>query len=201
MKKFIFLSLFLLAATSAGAETVYLKNGVVASGKIVEKTGASLLLDVGGTKVTYYNDEIDRIEEGDAAPAAAPAAAAPVSEAKRKLILQFIDVFGTRSSMSANFEQMMNSMSPADAAKMRTAFKIDDIIEALIPLYDKYFSEADLQSFINFYGSEDGKKLVSTIPQIMRGSVEISAKYFEEHMPEEFKKQANAAPAAESVAK
>ncbi|MEI6437498.1 MAG: DUF2059 domain-containing protein [Candidatus Omnitrophota bacterium] len=231
MKKFLFFALFLLvtasiACSGAGAETIYLKSGATATGKIVQKTDASVVIDIGGASVTYYKDEIDRIDDAaPAAPAAAvPAPAAPVavapavpasvaaavatdqpagtiSPSKHDLIMKFVDVFGTRASMKANFEQMMSSLSPEESAKLRGAFNVDDIIEQLVPLYDKYFTEADLTAFVNFYGSADGKKLVSTIPQIMRGSVEVSAKYFESHMPEEFKKgvaakEAGAAPAA-----
>ena len=103
------------------------------------------------------------------------------------MILQFIDVFGTKSSMAANFDQMMASLKPEEAQKLRNAFKVDEIIERLLPLYDKYFSEADLTAMIAFYSSPEGKKLVQTIPQLMRDSVEVSAKYFEAKMPEEFK--------------
>ncbi len=202
MKKFLFFTMFLLVAASAGAETVYLKSGATATGKIVEKNDKSVVIDIGGATVTYYNDEIDRIDA--TAPAAAPVAAVPaasavsaaqpvvpsgpISQAKHDLIMKFVDVFGTRASMKANFDQMMSSLSPEEAAKLRNAFSVEEIIELLVPLYDKYFTESDLAAYVTFYGSTDGKKLVATIPQIMLGSVEISAKYFEAHMPEEFKK-------------
>jgi hypothetical protein len=219
MKKYVFFALFLFAAAAAGAETVYLKSGVKVAGKITEKTDNSVVVDIGGASVTYYKDEIDRIDDGStpAEPEPAPVAAAapapavsaeavavvsgaPLSPAKRDLILQFIDVFGTRSSMKANFDQMMSSMSPEEGAKLRSAFSVDAIIEELVPLYDKYFSENDLRAYIAFYGSTDGKKLVNTIPQIMRGSVEVSAKYFEAHMPAEFKKAASDAGSASASA-
>ena len=189
MKTIILGVMFLAAATSAGAETIYLKSGTTVNGRITEKTDTSVTVDVGGATATYYQDEIDRIEEG-AAAAAVPGA--PVSEAKKQLILKFIDVFGTRASMNANFEQMMASLKPEDAEKLRNAFKVDEIIDQLIPLYDRYFTDADLTALIGFYGSPEGKKLVDTIPQLMRDSVEVSAKYFEAKMPQEFKDQAAA---------
>ncbi len=197
MKKCSLFILFLLMSAAANAETVYLKSGSTATGKIVDKRESSIVLDIGGATVTYYNDEIDRIDEGGA-PAAAvaespvSAPAGSISTMKRDLILKFIDVFGTHSSMKANFEQMMASIGVEEADKLRSAFDVDEIIELLVPLYDRYMSESDLRAYIAFYGSADGRKLVEAIPQIMRGSVEISAKYFEERMPEEFKKGAAA---------
>ncbi len=211
MKKFLFFTILVLAAAAVnapsvvGAETIYLKSGATATGKIVDKNDASVVIDIGGATVTYYKDEIDRIDSGAvAAPvAAAPAAQDPaaaasagveqrVSQAKHDLIMKFIDAFGTRASMKANFDQMMTSLGADEAAKLRGAFNVDEIIEQLVPLYDKYFTESDLTAYVNFYASADGQKLVSSIPQIMRGSVEISAKYFESHMPEEFKKNIGA---------
>ena len=62
---------------------------------------------------------------------------------------------------------------------------VDEILEQLIPLYDKNFTEDQLKAFITFYSSPDGKKLLDTIPILMRDSVDISAKYFEEKFPEE----------------
>lgn len=225
MKKILFFTVFLLAAASAGAETIYLKSGVTATGKIVDQNDTSVVIDIGGATVTYYKDEIDHMDQGAlAVPAKAPAVevSAPVpapvavpapepatqpvisggplagsgplagpgsiSQSKHDLIMRFVDVFGTRASMKANFDQMMTSLGPDEAAKLRNAFNVEEIIEQLVPLYDKYFTESDLTAYVNFYGSADGKKLVSAIPQIMRGSVDISARYFEAHMPEEFKK-------------
>ncbi len=110
-----------------------------------------------------------------------------VEPAKKELILKFIDVFGTRQAMASNFAQMLTQLPPDQAEKLRGVFSVDAIIEELVPVYDRHFSEAELTAFINFYSSTEGRKLVSTIPQIMKESVDVSAKYFEAHMPEELK--------------
>ena len=122
------------------------------------------------------------------APAAAPQApAAPVMGEKRELILKFIDVFGTRRTMEQNLKAMFDDMGPNDpqAKKFKENVRVDEIIEQLIPLYDKNFNEDQLKAFIAFYSSPDGKKLLDTIPILMRDSVDISAKYFEEKFPDE----------------
>ena len=126
-----------------------------------------------------------------ALPVAAPSAV--LTGDKKAKILKFIDVFGTRETMKMNFEQILASMPPQDAEKLKGAFNIDDVIQELLPLYDKYFTSEDLDGFIQFYSSPTGKKLVQTIPTIMKESVDVSAKYFEEHLPPEMKEQAQAA--------
>ena len=122
-----------------------------------------------------------------AAPAVAetPTAPAPVTGEKRELILKFIDVFGTRRTMEQNLQAMFDDMGPDDpqAKKFKDNVRVDEIIEQLIPLYDKNFTEDQLKAFIAFYSSAEGKKLLETIPVLMRDSVDISAKYFEEKFP------------------
>jgi hypothetical protein len=118
-------------------------------------------------------------------PVAGPSVTTPGN--KKDKVLKFIEVFGTRDTMKMNFDQIMSSMPPEDSQKLKQAFNIDDVILELVPLYDKYFTAEDLDSFIAFYSSPAGKKLVQNIPLIMKESVDISAKYFEEHMPSDMK--------------
>ena len=120
--------------------------------------------------------------------AAAPAAASSEAPApdKKELILKFIDVFGTRQAMSDNLTEMLKTMpedSP-DTKKLKEGIKVDEIIERLVPIYDKQFSAKELQAFIDFYSSPDGQKLVRGIPVIMKESVDVSSKYFSEKFPE-----------------
>jgi hypothetical protein len=128
------------------------------------------------------------------APAVAPtlpvtAPSGVVSADKKAKILKFIDVFGTRDTMKMNFDQILASMPPQDAEKLKGAFNIDDVIQELVPLYDKYFTAEDLDGFIQFYTSANGRKLVQVIPLIMKESVDVSAKYFEEHIPADMKEE------------
>ncbi len=124
--------------------------------------------------------------------AAAPAEPAVMGE-KRELILKFIDVFGTKRAMEQNLETMFKDMGPNDpqTQKFKDNVRVDEIIEQLIPLYDKHFSADELKACITFYSSPEGQKLLQTIPVLMQESVDISAKYFEQKFP-----AAPAAPAA-----
>jgi uncharacterized protein len=199
MKNLIYLPIVLLCLTSTvNAATIHLKNGKAVTGTILEQNDKNVKVSVDGTTMTYYADEVQDID-GVAlaqAPKAQPLTGviqpvASVPGAKRDLILKFIEVFGTKDAMAKNLEAMMQSL-PADdpqSQKIKNNIKVDEIIEQLIPLYDKQFSEADLKGFIDFYSSPQGRKLVQSIPEIMRGSVEVSAKYFQEKFPELQEKQ------------
>lgn len=197
----------------AQAETVILKNGSAVEGKIIEKDGRKVKLEVNGVPMTYYLDEIEVIDgvaptmavtpspEPSApapavsnnlvVPAAAPVVvpAGPVSKPalsglpKKDLILKFVDVFGTRTSLTQNFDQLIKSAPPAQANEIRKAVNVDEIIEGLVPIYDKYFTQEELQAYIDFYSSPAGRKLVETIPHVMTDSVGVSLKYFKAKLP------------------
>jgi hypothetical protein len=203
--------LILIFIPNAQAETITLKNGTVIEGKIVEKDGEKIKAEASGVTLTYYFDElasIDGIKPAEfvssvpqqiktnlppsmtpvlAPPAADTPSAAPVSQlsgmSKKDLILKFIDVFGTRESLARNFEQLIKRSSPQQAADLEKAVNVDELIQQLIPLYDKYFTEQELIFYINFYSSPEGKKFLLTIPILMEQSVGISVKYFKDKLP------------------
>lgn len=197
------------------ADTVKLKNGTVVEGKILEKTADAVKMDVSGMTLTYYSDEIDTVQPAQeaAAPAQAvvadtaavppapdaPAAVAPASVtenasddgvasmSKDALIRKFVQIYGVKENMQANFDQMTATLKPDQAEAFRAAIKVDDIVEQLLPIYDKHFSEDDLRAYIHFYASPQGKKLVQTLPLLMKDSVDVSMKYLDAHLPESLK--------------
>jgi uncharacterized protein len=123
----------------------------------------------------------------ETAPSAPEPADTGVSPEKRALILQFINVFGTKAALNNNFEKMLEQIQkqkPEEAQKIRDRVKVDEIIDRLIPVYDRNFTSDDLRSFIAFYSSPEGQKLIHTIPELMKESVQESIKYMREKFPE-----------------
>ena len=120
-----------------------------------------------------------------AAPPPVPTKEDPTQ--KRALILKFINVFGTRKAMTANLNGMVNMLAqqrPEDAQKIRDRVNVDEIIERLIPLYDKHFTSEELKTYIDFYSSAKGAKLIISIGDIMKESVQVGANYLKEKFPE-----------------
>lgn len=48
----------------------------------------------------------------------------------------------------------------------------DELTKMYIPIYDKYYSESDLDALIKFYKSPTGKKMVAVMPEVMNESME-----------------------------
>ena len=176
----------------APAATVNLTDGRTVQGDIIKQDKKSLQIDVDGVTMTYYADEIKNIDgnpwgAGQTGPAASPPVAEGIDPDKKALILKFIDVFGTRQALSNNFELMLKQIEkekPDEAQKIRQRVKVDEIIDHLLPVYDRNFTPDELKAFIAFYGSPEGQKLIRAIPELMKESVQVSIKYMEEKFPE-----------------
>jgi hypothetical protein len=82
---------------------------------------------------------------------------------------------------------MLASLPPDKSKEMRTILNVDEVIDNIMPLYDKYFTQEDLEAYIAFYSSESGQKFLRTIPQIMKESVDVNIEYFKTKIPAEAK--------------
>ena len=49
----------------------------------------------------------------------------------------------------------------------------EDLMEMLVPIYDRHLTHADVTSLIDFFQSPVGKKLVSVQPEIMKESMQV----------------------------
>ncbi len=56
-------------------------------------------------------------------------------------------------------------------------FKPDDILNQLIPLYSKYYSNEEIKQIIAFYQTPVGKKTIMVLPQLTQESITIGQKY------------------------
>ena len=84
--------------------------------------------------------------------------------------------------------QIMNQMLPAlkkmvpDAPEkfwsdFMAEVNPDDMINLVIPVYQKYLSEADIKAMNKFYSSPTGRKLIHVQPMIMRESMMIGQQW------------------------
>jgi hypothetical protein len=47
----------------------------------------------------------------------------------------------------------------------------DGLVNLVVPIYDKHFSEQEIDALITFYSSPAGKKIVQTLPIVMQESM------------------------------
>lgn len=86
-----------------------------------------------------------------------------------------------RSGISPEKKQQMINQINQDMSRILTQYnqrlmeKLDfnQIMEKVYyPLYDKFFTEEDLQTLIDFYQTPTGKKTISVMPQLLQESMQ-----------------------------
>lgn len=98
----------------------------------------------------------------------------------RKLLI-LTDAKGTfQRAMDAQISAMKTTVTripPKFWDEVLKEIDPDTFLTLLIPVYDKYFSNDDLEGLIAFYQTPLGKKLVSTLPQIITEVAAVGDKY------------------------
>jgi hypothetical protein len=105
-----------------------------------------------------------------------------IPEEKVKLVLIMIDASGVRRNMEQNIEQVLSQVAENKREKFTEHLKVSEIIERLVPVYSKYYSDEELIDIIQFYETPTGKKFMETIPEIMKDAVQVAAQYLQEKM-------------------
>lgn len=199
-KKILLVVLLLLGWASPGfADTIYLKNGNKIEGEIVQQTENMVKISISGVTITYYMDEIARIEgsgqTADTAPAPASAhpgsrvtpSPAPTGQSPAKpardLVLRYLELSGTRSTLDQMFQEMIQNSAPQDALRLQQAYNLEEIMEVLVPIYQKHFTQDDLQKLVAFYQSPVARKLNDVTPDLVKDTLDTAMLYFRTKLP------------------
>lgn len=180
--------IFFLLTASAAAETIYLKNGQVVEGEIIEKKPFYIMVQVGGVPYKYYKQQIDRIEEKEKVSAIPSQNMSlenlqveGISEEKIKLILELMEVMGMKATMQKNFQNLLTQAPAEKKLELEKLLDMSAIFKKIIPVYDKYYSQTDLKELINFYRSSLGIKVLEVSPKVFKESAEATIEYFKEN--------------------
>lgn len=113
-------------------------------------------------------------------------ARADISPEKRTQIEKLLRLTGVEKLVGQMENQMLSAMKsqmPQVPEVFWTKFqqKMDthELMEKIIPIYDKYYSIDDLKAINTFYESAAGQKVVSTLPQVMQESMKIGQEWGE----------------------
>ena len=171
-----------IAVCPARAETIYLNDGRVIKGKIINRSAYDVTIKEGVMPRKFFIDQILRIEQ-DEAPvngaagaigAVDPSRLTGISAEKIALITEFIEASGIRQSMQANIERIITQSPAEKQAELRTAFDISGVVQQLVPIYDKYYSPEELREITAFYKPPAGQKMIAVTPKIMSEFLQAS---------------------------
>jgi hypothetical protein len=150
----------------------------------VQKAGwpsicAALLL-VAGAAHTF---SITAVQAGDSSPVGKSQAASPESLMELFKTLQ-TDTAG-RQVMMGVLNAMSEDLSPSQAQKLekfyREKINFKELTERLIPIYQKHFTQSDVQAAIDFYRSPVGQKFLEKQPQVVMEAQPIISAWADEN--------------------
>ena len=131
-----------------------------------------------------------------ALPICVSAQASANAEAPDKAdVMKFLDLMHTRAQMEQvlsgmakqmklgaeqGFKQKVPDATPEQLAKvdkmfdtMFSSLPMDEMVDALVPIYQKHLTKADLAAITAFYSSPAGQKILKELPAIMSESMQI----------------------------
>jgi hypothetical protein len=118
----------------------------------------------------------------------------------RKKIEQLMELTGARSVgeqiSEAVTDQMVRAMTHASPETPARVFEIvaessrqilqersQELFDRLVPLYALYYDESDLDVLIAFYSTPTGRKVIETMPELMRDSMQIGSQWGQSIVP------------------
>jgi uncharacterized protein len=76
-----------------------------------------------------------------------------------------------QTNLPPDAEQRMNK----SADDMLKSMPIDEMLDAMIPVYQKHFTKGDMDALVAFYSSPTGEKMVKELPAILAESMQAEA--------------------------
>jgi hypothetical protein len=111
-------------------------------------------------------------------------AKAEVSAEKRAEIDTLLRLTGMEKLVGQIKSQMISSLksnlpdAPAEFwDKFSAKMDVRELIEKIVPIYDKYYTIDDLRAVNAFYSSPAGQKILSTLPQVMQESMGVGREW------------------------
>lgn len=102
------------------------------------------------------------------------------SDSKTAKIKTLLELTGSANLGNQMLDQMIvafqkNSTKVPEEfwTNFRKEIDMNGFLLKIIPIYDKHYTEADLDGLIAFYQSDVGKKVTATLPAIMQESMEM----------------------------
>lgn len=132
-----------------------------------------------------------------ATPPAPNRTASQIDPAKEADIRHLLEVTGASSLMAQSMDEMeksirpliSNSLPPGEYReklvdlffeKFHAKRDPDRLLALIIPIYDKYYTGAEIKSLIQFYDTPTGKKMAAVLPKILSESQVVGGKWGEQ---------------------
>jgi uncharacterized protein len=103
---------------------------------------------------------------------------------KEKEIRRMLQLTGMEKMMEQMKSQMitalraqLNSVPDEFWTRFEKKMDINELVEKIVPLYDKYYSIEDIRAVNAFYSSEVGQRVIATLPKITKESTALGMEW------------------------
>jgi hypothetical protein len=110
--------------------------------------------------------------------------ATEISPEKRQEINRLLKLTNMENIMSQMLDQIIGGFKtqiPDIPADYWETFKknvdVHEFMEAMVPLYDKYYTLEDLKAVNAFYETPSGQKILKTMPQLLQESMKLGQEW------------------------
>jgi len=165
------------------AEIIFLKDGKIIEGQVIERTPYQVQVLVDGDTLSYPIRQILRIvEEGENIFEMTEDEKRRLHgfEEKEMLIQRLLEALDVPNSLNTLFMQLSREAPPEAQEEIRRLMKTDVILRRIMPIYAEHYTKEDLEKLIEFYSSPLGQKHLKTTPMIMDQTMQECIRYFKE---------------------
>jgi hypothetical protein len=180
MKKYFFVLVFLSGFISTvSSDTIYLHDGSIVEGKIIEKDNYSLKVESTEGLQQIFTGQIERIiEDKNLGEFSADSGDFPdISQSKVDLIVKLLKASGMSAQVQQSAEEAIKKAPAERREEFKHLFEFNSLVKLLIPIYDKYYSENDIKELVSIYEMPSRQKEIEKTPIIMKESLETIVKF------------------------
>jgi hypothetical protein len=88
------------------------------------------------------------------------------------------------AALDAEMQRQMDGLMKGVMEDVRAVLSTDEMLEAVIPIYQRHYTAEEVEAIIAFQNSPVGKKMVSLQPMMMQESAQALAPLQQRAMPE-----------------
>lgn len=122
---------------------------------------------------------------------------------KIKNIKKLLELTDTESTLKQVVNQMISqiktqnpNISPNFLNTFINEYKTEEVLDRMIPIYSKYYTNEEIEGMIAFYQTPLGQKTIKVMPQLMTESIQIGQIYAQEVAQRAMNKIKNELPAS-----
>lgn len=116
-------------------------------------------------------------------------------------IRRLMKLTGTEQAVTQMTGQMVNQLRASDPSipaefwtRFKSKIKADELLNLMVPVYEKNYTKAEIRELIAFYDTPLGKKLIATTPAVMMEAQQIGAAWGRKKAQEVLTEMQNATP-------